>query len=146
LKISSVLKALVAYSFFLQTVARSSVYSFTEQLYLLSKMDNGMRNAMVQLCLVIMGISSIHAVRLMQTASFHVRVFPATAADRVWAIQGHDSLEMTNVQGEYYLRSINPGYWQVSIEANAPYRDSRYEMTVKPGIDKDLGEIRLQPD
>jgi len=94
-----------------------------------------MRNALVQLCLVIMGISSIHAVRLMQTASFHVRVFPATAVDRVWAIQGHDSVEMTN-----------PGYWQVSIEANAPYRDSRYEMTVRPGIDKDLGEIRLQPD
>jgi hypothetical protein len=146
LKISSILETLVAYSSFLQTVAKLSVYSFTEQLYLLSKMDNGMRNAMVQLCLVIMGISSIHAVRLMQTASFHVRVFPATAADRVWAIQGHDSLEMTNVQGEYYLRSINPGDWQVSIEANAPYRDSRYEMTVKPGIDKDLGEIRLQAD
>jgi hypothetical protein len=108
------------------------------------KNGNGMRNAMVQLCLVIMGISSIHAVRLMQTASFHVRIYPATAADRVWAIQGHDSVQMTNVHGEYYLRSINPGYWQVSVEANAPYQDSHYEMTVKPGIDKDLGEIRLQ--
>jgi len=105
-----------------------------------------MRNALVQLCLVIMGISSIHAVKLMQTASFHVRIFPATGADRVWAIQGHDSVEMTNVHGEYYLPSINPGFWQVSVEANAPYKDSRYEMTVKPGIDKDLGEIRLQAD
>lgn len=105
-----------------------------------------MRNAIVQLCLVIMGISSIHAVKLMQTASFHVRVFPARAAARVWAIQGRDSLEMTKVQGEYYLRSINPGNWQVSVEANTPYKDCRYEMRVKPGIDKDLGEIRLQPD
>ena len=105
-----------------------------------------MRNAIVQLCLVIMGISSIHAVKLMQTASFHVRIFPAAATDKVWAIQGHDSVEMTNVHGEYYLPSINPGFWQVSVEANAPYKDSRYEMTVKPGIDKDLGEIRLQAD
>ncbi len=105
-----------------------------------------MRNAIVQLCLVIIGISSIHAVKLMQTASFHVRVFPAAAADKVWAIQGHDSVEMAKVQGAYYQRSINPGYWQVSVEAIAPYKDSRYEMTVKPGIDKDLGEIRLQPD
>lgn len=103
-----------------------------------------MRNAMVQLCLVIMGISSIHAVKLMQTASFHVRILPATAAERVWAIQGHDSVAMTNVQGEYYVRAINPGNWQVSVEANAPYKDSRYEMSVKPGIDKDLGQIRLQ--
>ena len=105
-----------------------------------------MRNAMVQLCLVIIGVSSIHAVKLMQTASFHVRVLPATSADRVWAIQGHDSVEMTKVQGEYYLRSINPGYWQVSVKANAPYKGSRYDMTVRPGIDLDLGEIRLLHD
>ncbi len=105
-----------------------------------------MRNAMVQLCLVIIGITSIHAVKLMKTASFHVRILPAAAADRVWAIQGHDSLEMMNVHGEYFLRSINPGYWQVSVEASAPYKNSHYEMTVNPGFDKDLGEIRLLAD
>ena len=105
-----------------------------------------MRNAMVQLCLVIIGISSIHAVKLMETASFHVRISPASAADRVWAVQGHDSLEMMNVHGEYFLRSINPGHWQVSVEANPPYKSSCYEMTVKPGFDKDLGEIRLPAD
>lgn len=103
-----------------------------------------MRNAMVQLCLVIIGISSIHAVRLLQTSSFHLRMYPADGADKVWAIQGRDSVEMTVVDGEYYLRSINPGEWQLSVEANAPYRDTRYEVTVRPGADRDLGEIRLQ--
>ena len=103
-----------------------------------------MRNAMVQLCLVIIGITSIHAVRLLETSSFHVRVSPAETSDKVWAIQGRDSLEMTNVNGQYYLRSINPGHWQIVVKSILPYRDRQYEMTVKPGTDKDLGEIRLQ--
>ena len=104
-----------------------------------------MRNAMVHLCLVIIGISSIHAVRLLQTSSFHVRIFPARSADRVWAIQGKDSIEMLNINGEYYLHSINPGHWQVAVEANQPFRDVRYEVNdIRPGTERDLGEIRLQ--
>jgi hypothetical protein len=103
-----------------------------------------MRNAMVQLCLVLIGVSSIHAVKLMQTSSFHVRLFPAKAADRVWAIQGRDSIEMMNVNGEFYLRSINPGHWEVSVDAIAPYHATRFEVTdMLPGTDRDLGEIRL---
>jgi hypothetical protein len=104
-----------------------------------------MKNAMVQLCLVIIGVSSIHAVRLLQTSSFHVRLYPANGADRVWAIQGKDSIEMMNMNGQYFLRTINPGRWQISVESNAPYRDARFNVSdVKPGTDMDLGEIRLR--
>jgi hypothetical protein len=104
-----------------------------------------MRNAMVQLCLVIIGVSSIHAVRLLQTSSFHLRTLPANGAERVWAIQGKDSIEMINVNGEYILRSINPGHWQVSVQANGLYRNTRYDVNdVRPGTDIDLGQIRLQ--
>ena len=104
-----------------------------------------MRNAMVQLVLVIIGVSSIHAVRLLQTSSFHVRLCPADGADKVWAIQGRDSIEMSNVNGEFFLRSINPGKWQVSVEANHPFRNVRFNVgDIKPGFDRDLGEIRLQ--
>ena len=104
-----------------------------------------MRNAMVQLCLVIIGITSIHAVRLLQTSSFHVRMYPSSGAERIWAIQGKDSTEMMNVNGEYILRSINPGHWQLSVEASAPYRDARFDIDeVKPGTDMDLGQIRLR--
>jgi hypothetical protein len=100
---------------------------------------------MVQLCLVIIGISSIHAVRLLQTSSFHLRTFPADGADRVWAIQGKDSIEMMNVNGEYILRSINPGHWRVSVQANEPFRNARYDVNdVRPGTDMDLGQIRLR--
>ena len=115
-------------------------------IYLLIKNGTGMRNAIVQLCLVIIGVSSIHAVKLLQTSSFHVRMFPTDGAGKVWAIQGKDSVEMTSVDGQYYLRSINPGYWQIFVEANTPYRNTRYDVTVKPGGDKDLGEIRLQDE
>ena len=100
---------------------------------------------MVQLCLVIIGVSSIHAVRLLQTSSFHLRTFPADGADRVWAIQGKDSIEMMNVNGEYILRSINPGHWRVSVQANEPFRNVRYDVNdVRPGTDMDLGQIRLR--
>ena len=100
---------------------------------------------MVQLCLVIIGVSSIHAVRLLQTSSFHVRLYPSDGAGRVWAVQGKDSIEMMNVNGEYILRSINPGHWQLSVEANAPYRDARFDIEdIKPGTDVDLGNIRLR--
>jgi len=102
-----------------------------------------MRNALVQLCLVIIGVSSIHAVRLLETSSFHVRISPEEDVDQVWAIQGRDSVEMTTVNGEYYLRSINPGHWQISVKSSLPYRNMRDSITVRPGTDTDLGEIRL---
>ena len=104
-----------------------------------------MKNALVQLSLVIIGISSIHAARLLQTSSFHLRMLPADGADRIWAIQGHDSIKMIEVNGEYILRSIKPGYWQVSVEANQPYQDARFMVhDIKPGTDRDLGVIRLR--
>lgn len=103
-----------------------------------------MRSAIVQLFLVLVGISGIHAVRLLQTSSFHVRMFPVNGAGKVWAIQGRDSIEMMNVNGEYMLRSVKPGYWQVSVQANEPYRNASFQVNdLKPGIDRDLGEIRL---
>lgn len=100
---------------------------------------------MVQLCLVVMGVSSIHAVRLLQTSSFRVKLSPSLQAGRVWAIQGKDSIQMTNVNGEYILRSINPGQWQIAVEAEAPYHGAHFTVSdVKPGTDLDLGEIRLR--
>lgn len=103
-----------------------------------------MRNTMLQLCLVIIGVSSIHAVRLMQTSSFHLRVSPAGSGTRVVAVRGRDSLEMTHIDGEYYLREIRPGHWQINVIPAPPYSSVRLQMTVKPGADADLGEIPLR--
>src|SRR5580658_9152570 len=98
-----------------------------------------MRNTVVQLVLGIIGISSIHAARLLATSSIHLRVGSAGSADKVQAIQGHDTLDMAGTNGVYHLRWINPGHWQVLVKALSPYKDYRYDLTVGPGSDLDLG-------
>ncbi|HXO77764.1 MAG TPA: hypothetical protein VN824_21065, partial [Puia sp.] len=60
--------------------------------------------------------------------------------------QGKDSIEMTDVNGEFFLRSIKPGQWRVSVEAMEPFKDVQFNVgDIKPGFDRDLGEIRLRP-
>ena len=102
-----------------------------------------MRNAVVQLVLVIVGVSSIHAARLLAKSSFHLRIDPSVSANKVLAIQGHDTVEMTGMNGGYSVRWINPGRWQVLVKASTPYKDWRYDLTVGPGGTLDLGEIHL---
>ena len=104
-----------------------------------------MKNAVVQLVLVLIGVTSVHAVKLLQNASIHTRIFPASDAGQVWAIHGKDSLKMTdNEDGEYYSPTVIPGYWQIRIEARAPYRDTIIRaVSITPGMNKDLGEIHL---
>lgn len=71
-------------------------------------------------------------------------MFPANGAEKVWAIQGKDSVQMTNVNGEFILRSVKPGNWEVSVEANTPYRNASFQSgDLKPGIDRDLGIVHL---
>lgn len=102
-----------------------------------------MRNAMVQLILVLIAITSIHAARLFATSTLHLRVGPAAATKKVRAIQGHDTLEMTGVNGIYSIRSINPGTWVVLVDAVPPFMNYRHELVAGPGGEVDLGTIHL---
>ncbi|HWK06698.1 MAG TPA: hypothetical protein VNS58_23850 [Puia sp.] len=104
-----------------------------------------MRNAMVQLCLVLIGVTSVHAVKLLQTSSLHITILPAEEVDKVWAIQGKDSIKMVGIDGEYYLSTVNPGRWQIHVEAKKPYRNASFEeVTIGPGAEKDLGGMKLK--
>ena len=104
-----------------------------------------MRNAMVQLGLVLIGVSSVHAVKMLQTASVHTRIFPVDAAERVVAIQGKDSIKMLGSEGDYYLTAVNPGRWKIWVDAKKPYRNTDLEVEdIKPGTERDLGDIILQ--
>ena len=104
-----------------------------------------MRNAVLQLCLVVIGVTSVHAVKLLQTSSIHAKVYPAEGVEKVWAIQGSDSVKMIGNDGDYYLSAVNPGHWRVRIDAKKPYRNVDFQATnVGPGTFKDLGEIRLE--
>lgn len=101
---------------------------------------------MVQLALVLIGITSVHAVKLLQTSSLHARVYPATAAEKVWAINGKDSLRMIgSADGQYYLVTIRPGAWELKVDAKKPYKDIYVKsIDVEPGKEKDLGEFTLE--
>ena len=101
---------------------------------------------MLQLGLVLIGISSVHAVKLLQTSSLHARVYPATAAEKVWAIHGKDSLKMMGTDdGQYYLVTIHPGSWELRVDARKPYKDIYIKaIDVEPGKEKDLGQFTLE--
>lgn len=100
---------------------------------------------MLQLGLVLIGVTSVHAVKLLKTASLHAKVFPSNATEKVWAIQGSDSLKMTESEGDYFLTNIPPGHWQIRVEAKSPYRDASFVIDdLRSGTRGDLGEIRLQ--
>jgi len=100
-----------------------------------------MKNAMVQLGLVVIGISSVHAVKLLQTSTVHARISPATAAEKVWAIHGKDSLRMmSDADGQYYFITLNPGYWELRVDAKKPYKDIIVKsVNIPPGQKKIWG-------
>ena len=104
-----------------------------------------MRNTMLQLCLVVIGVTSVHAVKLLKTASLHARVFPIEGIERVWAVQGRDSLPMMGSEGDFYLTNVHPGRWQIRVDARAPYQDASFEIKdARPATTGDLGEIHLK--
>ena len=105
----------------------------------------GMRNALVQLGLVLVGVTGVHAVKLLQTASLHARIFPDTGVEKVWAVQGNDSTEMIGSEGDYYITTLKPGNWQIKINARTPFKDVEYGVfNMKAGTDRDLGEVVLR--
>jgi hypothetical protein len=104
-----------------------------------------MKNALVQLGLVLLGISSVHAVKLLQSASFHARVSPADGVEKVWAIQGRDSVPMQGSDGQYFLTTFPPGSWRVWVNARIPYRNVSIDaVDLQPGTNRDLGNIQLE--
>jgi hypothetical protein len=52
-----------------------------------------MKNAMVQLALVLIGITGVHAVRLLQSSSSHAPIYPAVTSQKTPVVHGGDSLK-----------------------------------------------------
>lgn len=103
-----------------------------------------MRNALVQLGLVLLGVTSVHAVKILQTASLRAHISPAEGVEQVWAFQGVDSIRLSGGNGQYFVNEIPSGNWLIRVDAKKPYRIMNVEVAdVRPGIEKDLGEIRL---
>lgn len=104
-----------------------------------------MRNALVQLGLVLLGVTSVHAVKLLQTSSLRAHISPTEGAGTIWAIQGNDSIRLYGNNGSFYINTLHPGNWVIRVDAKKPYRDLDVDVAnIRPGSEKDLGEIRLQ--
>jgi len=103
-----------------------------------------MRNAMVQLILVLIGVSSVHAVKLLQVSSMHTKIVPADAAGKVYAVQGKDTAKMIGTDGEFFLTTIRPGHWRIHVEARKPFQSATLQgIDLLPGTNRDLGRIQL---
>lgn len=103
------------------------------------------RNALVQLTLVLLGVTSVHAVKLLQTASIRAKISPAGGAEKIWVIRGRDSVKMASGDGIYYLTTLPAGNWRIWIDAKKPYHDMDMQIPgVKAGLERDLGEIQLR--
>ncbi len=79
------------------------------------------------------------------TASLHARISPGYGIDKIWAIQGADTIRMLGNDEEFFVNNLNPGNWRIWIETKKPYTDAGLDvMNLRPGMNKDLGQIQLQ--
>ena len=83
-----------------------------------------MRNALVQLALVVLGVTSVHAVKILQTSSLRAKIAPEGEAESIWAVQGNDSLRFLGSNGSYYISALRPGNWRIAVDAKKPYRNT----------------------
>ncbi len=102
-----------------------------------------MRNAIVQLCFIVMVITGIHAMRLMQANTINGKVASPDALQYVWAVQGKDSVIVAAYRGQFALK-VKPGVWKVLLHTQTPYKNMVIEnVVVSDGKATDLGEIKL---
>lgn len=72
------------------------------------------------------------------------KVVPPEGVEKVWAINGSDSLEAQLIDGGFSF-SVKPGTWKIVVDAKEPFKDAVLEnVEAKDGENTDLGEITLQ--
>ncbi len=102
-----------------------------------------MKNAFVQLCLVVLVITGIHAIRLIKANTINGKVSAPNALQFAWAIKGSDSVIVGADNGTFSLK-VKPGIWKVLLHNKNPYKNIIINnVIVKDGRSTDLGEIIL---
>ncbi len=105
-----------------------------------------MRNAAVQLSLLLIAITSIHAVRMMRSSSLQGKVYPANGVGDIRAIRGKDSVNIMSTEGDFYMYLL-PGRWKVVVDGRYPYKSIFFNnIEVRKGVTVDLGKISLQKE
>ena len=102
-----------------------------------------MRNAMVQLCMVVLAISGIHAMKLINGNTIIGKVASPDALTYVWAVNDKDSIIVPATNGSFSVK-VKPGRWKLMLHTISPYKDLVIEnVIVTEGKPTNLGEIKL---
>ena len=103
-----------------------------------------MKNAFLQLCIILLAISGIHAIRLLNSNTIIGQVSSPDALTYVWAIQNQDSVIAQSENGKFAIK-VKPGKWDVLLHTNSPYKNMLItNVTVTADRPTNLGEIKLQ--
>ncbi len=103
-----------------------------------------MKNAIVQLCLVVLVITGIHAMRLIKANTINGKVSSPDALQFAWAVNGNDSVIVAANNGNFSLK-VKPGIWKVLLHTKSPYKNMVIShVIVSEGRSTDLGDIRLE--
>lgn len=74
----------------------------------------------------------------------HGSVEPPDAANRIWAVNGRDSVSGVQAGGKFSI-DVKPGNWTLIVEAIKPYKNAVVEgILVLETQSTDAGVIRLQ--
>ena len=95
------------------------------------------------LILVIVSVCVLHAFKAAQKSGISGRITPPESGQRVWAIQGSDSLSLIPTGGSFLIEA-KPGLYKILVHAKEPYKDVLMEnIEVTNGKTTDVGEIKL---
>jgi hypothetical protein len=73
----------------------------------------------------------------------HGLIDPADGANKVWAIQGTDSVSAIPASGKFAME-VSPGNWTVLVEAISPYKNAVVNnIVVLENQSTDVGIIKL---
>ncbi|HVM89852.1 MAG TPA: hypothetical protein VMT76_16820 [Puia sp.] len=102
-----------------------------------------MKNAFVQLCLILLVITGVHAMKLIRSNTISGKVNAPNALQFAWAIQDKDSVIVACPKGAFTLK-VKPGVWRVLLHTKFPYKNQVIDnVVVNAGRSTDLGEIIL---
>jgi hypothetical protein len=100
-----------------------------------------MKKAVITLCATFVLFSAF----MLQPfkSGIHGTIDPADGAQKVWALNGTDSVSAVPMSGKFSLE-VAPGKWKLFVEATPPYKNTTLEnITVREEEYTDAGVIRL---
>ena len=99
----------------------------------------------VKLSLAALGISalSFFAFTSADTGSIKGKVTPADAATKAWVMSKTDTVQADISQGQFEVKDLKAGTYNLVIEAKEPYKSIGKEGITVTDAQIDIGEIKL---